>query len=962
MGGLFGGGQTMNASEYPLAGLSIQSSSYGKCIPLLWGKTRITGNLIWYGDFVAIPHTSTQSSGGKGGGGSTSSSTAYSYQSATAIGLCEGPVTAVTQCWASKEKRADFMGLAFKLGTYPQTPWGYLTTNHAGQDLGYNGLCYGYNAALDLGSSAYLPNFSFEIKGLQQFGGGIDDANPKDVISDFLTNAKFGAGFPSAKLGSLTQYSNYCVANGIFISPAMETQQDAQNWLSDILQMTNSEVIWSERTLKFIPHGDSAATGNGATYTPNITPQYDLTDDDFIDQNGSDPVIGTRKTTADAFNQVTIEYKNRAADYNIEIVEVKDQANIEQFGLRAMSTIQMHAICDRAIATKIAQLVLQRALYIRNEYEFHLGWRYALLEPMDIVTITDAGLGLDKVQVRIIEIEEDENGDLLFKAEEFPFGIATPATFSTQAPGGYSMDFNVPAVSTAAHVIFEAPIELCNNGFELWLGAAATGNWGGCDIYVSSDNATYKRVGSIYGAARIGVLSQILPVGSDPDITDTLAVDLTVSGGLLYSGTQADADSLNTLCYVDGELVSVKTATQTALNKYNLNYLRRGAYNTTNSLHAIGAKFARVDDAFFKFGYTPDQIGNTVYFKFPAFNIYGGGYENLATATAYTHVISGPPAPPGVTNFNVRQNWGSVVFTWNMAATFGLKGFDIRYAAQGVTDWNTMIPLTESAMGTEMTNASVPAGAWVFAIRARDLADQLSPTIATYNLAVTNESNVVLSSDESSKGWPGTVNGFIKHPSGVLVPDDQHTAAFYGWEVFDQFVPTPVATCTYSSSAYDLAIDDTLRVYSLIQAIPGPGVSGTPTTSFAVDSWLTGQSDPNVWTSWTVGALQVRYLRGRIIATPGSVPSYLNAFNINAEALVSSKELTGSLTAAAGGTAVTFSEPYHLPPFVAASYGGSGAFIATASNITTTGFTAHIFNTSGTNVGGTPFNWKSSGV
>ncbi|WP_409261980.1 phage tail protein [Neisseria gonorrhoeae] len=34
---------------------------------------------------------------------------------------------------------------------------------------------------------------------------------------------------------------------------------------------------------------------------------------------------------------------------------------------------------------KVAQQLLQRALYVRSEYEFKLGWKY-LLEPMDIVT------------------------------------------------------------------------------------------------------------------------------------------------------------------------------------------------------------------------------------------------------------------------------------------------------------------------------------------------------------------------------------------------------------------------------------------------------------------------------------------------------------------------------------------------------------------------------------------------
>jgi hypothetical protein len=67
-----------------------------------------------------------------------------------------------------------------------------------------------------------------------------------------------------------------------------------------------------------------------------------------------------------------------------------------------------------------AQLMLQRKLYVRNTYKFRLGLRYALLEPMDIVLISDAALGLSQAPVRITQIEEDQDGELTITAEEIP--------------------------------------------------------------------------------------------------------------------------------------------------------------------------------------------------------------------------------------------------------------------------------------------------------------------------------------------------------------------------------------------------------------------------------------------------------------------------------------------------------------------------------------------------------------
>ena len=42
------------------------------------------------------------------------------------------------------------------------------------------------------------------------------------------------------------------------------------------------------------------------------------------------------------------------------------------------------------------QLMLQRAVYIRNTYKFRLSWECCLLDPMDLVTVTDAVLGLSR--------------------------------------------------------------------------------------------------------------------------------------------------------------------------------------------------------------------------------------------------------------------------------------------------------------------------------------------------------------------------------------------------------------------------------------------------------------------------------------------------------------------------------------------------------------------------------------
>src|SRR5436190_3855097 len=209
---------------------------------------------------------------------------------------------------------SSVLNLSLFLGSQGQAAWPYLTSNHAGQDLGYTNLAYVGSSSMDLGNSGTLPNYTYEIIGRNPFGAGINDANPRDVISALLTDPLIGCQWPGAgvNLGDLTSYSNYCVSNSLFISPVLDAQRPAREIIAELLEATNSQCFFSEGLLEFVPYGDTTTIGNGAVYTPNTTPIYDLTDDDFLDDGNNDPVRIVRSSYQDAYNDVKVEWLNRA--------------------------------------------------------------------------------------------------------------------------------------------------------------------------------------------------------------------------------------------------------------------------------------------------------------------------------------------------------------------------------------------------------------------------------------------------------------------------------------------------------------------------------------------------------------------------------------------------------------------------------------------------------------------------
>lgn len=630
MSSLLGGSTGTKVQK--LTTISVQTSSYGVCISRAWGTVRVTGNMIWAGDFKA--HKQKQSAG-KGGG----EVTGYTYTASFALGLVCNPVTSIPRVWSGKEKKTlSTLGVDLMTGAAGQSPWAYLTSKYPSQALNYPGLCYVGAANMSLGSSNTIPNLAFEL--VTATAGAVDayDAAPWTIVSEILSEA----GYPSARIGDLTAFTNFCGANGIFLSPLLSEQKKAAEHVQDILDMAHTAAIPSEGVLKLVPYGDTSATGNGYTFTPNTTPVYALTDDDFLPLDGELPIRVTRKAQSDQKNKLRVEFRDRSNEYATGVVTASDEAHIAQFGQRIGDTLTYNAITKAAVASTVGYLKLQRGLYIVNEYQFRVGWRYCLLEPMDIVTLSHSLMHLTSVPVRITRIEEDDQESLTITAEDFPQGAGKAPSVTPQPASGYSLDMNIAPGNANTPVIFEPPVGLAGSA-QLWLATSGGSSYGGCNVWVSLDNVTYTQAGTLAGNSRHGITTATLPSVSDPDTTSTLAVDLSISGGTLSGGTDDDRDLYNTLMWVGGEFVSYRDATLTGVDAYNLTSLRRGAYGSAIAAHAAASKVVRCDDQVFKYTYDPALIGKTIYIKLQAFNLYDSGVQDLSALTPTAYIIQGAP-------------------------------------------------------------------------------------------------------------------------------------------------------------------------------------------------------------------------------------------------------------------------------------------------------------------------------
>jgi hypothetical protein len=443
-----GGGPSpfVNAFKGPnVSSLRYNTSQFGSPLPLCYGTTRVSVNLLEGFNFTG---SGTGGKGGKGLGSSGGKKDGGNFSVDVAFALCQGPTNPATgapdgfgtapplnnRVWANGGIAGfNTVGLNPYVGNDGQPPDPTFESADPNQPvLGYSGTTYITGTPLDLGSTPALPNIQFEVCGFGSTGSGgagcgpsfPGDANPAFVIQDLLINPRYGAGFPAGNLdiaGTLADYGRYCEAAQLAMSPLLDRVQPCARWLEEFCELTVTAPVWSGTLLKFIPYGDGALDSNGASWTPDLTWQYSFGDGDFLQQGeGSDPVVVSRKDPASMTNWLNLEYYDTNNSYNPAILPVWDQGLIDQYGIRSEPPMQAHEFTNATSATISAQLQLQRKAYIHDTYKFKLGFRYLLLEPMDIVLLTDATAGLAAAPVRITQIDEDDNGELTVTAEEIP--------------------------------------------------------------------------------------------------------------------------------------------------------------------------------------------------------------------------------------------------------------------------------------------------------------------------------------------------------------------------------------------------------------------------------------------------------------------------------------------------------------------------------------------------------------
>jgi hypothetical protein len=144
--------------------LRMMASGQGLALPLVWGRMRVGGAVIWASPFTEI---ATQSGGGGGKGApSAPTVTTYSYSVSLAIAVGEGVVTGIGRVWADgTEVNAAALGMRVYPGSETQLPDPKISAVvGAGLAPAYRGTAYVVFENLPLEPYGNrVPQFTFEV-------------------------------------------------------------------------------------------------------------------------------------------------------------------------------------------------------------------------------------------------------------------------------------------------------------------------------------------------------------------------------------------------------------------------------------------------------------------------------------------------------------------------------------------------------------------------------------------------------------------------------------------------------------------------------------------------------------------------------------------------------------------------------------------------------------------------------
>lgn len=596
-----------------LEDLHVTGSGYGAMIPMVWGRARLGGNIIWATDLE------DHIEGGK-------NNRYHAYYANLAVAICRGPVQQVRRIWAedlviydASQSPATRHTIRIYRGTEDQPADPLIqSVEGAANTPAYRGLCYVVFEELPLKDwGNRIPSLNFEV-----------DAGPATVgkvIGDVLDLAGLVAG--ERDLSAATSLVTGCI---------LAQQTAAREFLDALLRVYAVDLAEIDERIVALPRGGavelSVEEGDlGARVWQGPTQEVPA------------PLEIMRAAELEIPARVDVGYMEAAREYQ----QAEQRAiRYTKTGVAEARTLKLPLVLTASEARRVAERQLYTEWLERTRYRFALGPRYWRLAPGSIISLPVGG---ERRRARITAMEiglfAEARCEAVLDDDEVLAQEAAGSEVPTRPAVGDSV---VPTLFTAWSGRELRDEDGLAPGFYVAAGGGA--GWRGCGVYYSPDGGTtWIACGEMAQAVPWGTATSALAEWADPAAWDTAhAVGVQLQVGSLSTVSQMEVDAGLNAAVLGNEIIGFATATAGGGGAYTLSTLRRGRRGTPMSGHAVGERFVLVSPgAPLRVSVPANLVGQAVQVKCLS---PGQVLEDVAAVTLIIAPQNAPYDPAGAAN------------------------------------------------------------------------------------------------------------------------------------------------------------------------------------------------------------------------------------------------------------------------------------------------------------------------
>ena len=660
---------------------NITRASEGSPYPIVFGKVKIAGNIIWYGNLLTKKQKSD--SGGKGGGGGETT-TGYHYYLDCWQSICRGPARVLgvykdNKQFITTELNPTWSGMMADEGDGRQTTT--MTINKGDGNSNFtlsleyfsplNEICTCNMRKVFCGNGTTFPTFHWVVQSNLPclWSNPSNGWNPANAVYFMLTDA--GANPSDIDTASFGSSATYWYNKGYGINTVIGTQGKLREKIEQLMA----------------PLGGFYFESGGKHYLNPADP-YEVAYGTIVDDFKK--FVISRRSWEDTVNDLKATFTEEGKDFTERTAVVQNPASINMLGRIYSKTYDLTLFRDLAATQKRLGELIKSESYPYAEVEFTTDLSYMNLTEGRIVNLTNNEIGVVNMGVRVVKknLDNIDSNEIIFHGVQVAETLFDDKWVSIgTGSSNWVREVQAP-VNLSKIRIMEAPrTALTDMPTIMVLAARETEYETQFNLYYTPDGNNYNLVKKFSSFSKYATLKVAYP-GTTYDIDDS---DAGMKIQYFKSSYEVDSLSRAGLFYtdrfliVDNEIMKFQTVVLNEDGTATLKGIIRGVLNTTKAAHSVNAGVWIVDDP--ECVWTPTDGNIAGYYKVCARNIVGT--FPVASASAInlgSSTLAKKPFP--VSRVNASRSGSTVNFLVSVR--------DMTSAGAGVSPSTTFVTSSDS--------------------------------------------------------------------------------------------------------------------------------------------------------------------------------------------------------------------------------------------------------------------------